>query len=138
MCVFCANEFAPDADLPEVCPICDDDRQWIPTSGQQWTRLDENADNALDVAVVEPGLTRLSLRPSVGIGQQGFLVATSQGNILWEPPGFVGPSLVDRLVECGGVAAITASHPHLYGAVCLSATGSVGCRSTTTISIVDG
>ncbi|MHC3004815.1 MBL fold metallo-hydrolase [Gordonia sp. GN26] len=116
MCVFCANEFAPDADLPEVCPICDDDRQWVPTSGQQWTRLDENADNALDVAEVEPGLVRLSLRPSVGIGQQGFLVTTPEGNILWEPPGFIGPALVDWLDRHGGVQAVAASHPHLYGA----------------------
>ncbi len=116
MCVFCANEFAPDADLPEVCPICDDDRQWIPTSGQQWARLDENAENALDVAEEEPGLIRLSLRPAVGIGQRGFLVATLNGNILWEPPGFIGPSLVGWLEEHGGVEAIAASHPHLYGA----------------------
>ncbi|MBD0863310.1 hydrolase [Gordonia sp. zg691] len=116
ICVFCGNEFPASASPPDRCPICDDDRQWVPVSGPSWTRLDGNADNTLTATEAEPGLTRLSLRPSVGIGQQGFVVTTPAGNILWEPPGFIGPSLVDWLERNGGVAAIAASHPHLVGA----------------------
>jgi glyoxylase-like metal-dependent hydrolase (beta-lactamase superfamily II) len=116
MCVFCANEYAPDADLPEVCPICDDDRQWLPESGPGFMPLDESADNALTTDEVESGLTALTVRPSVGIGQRGFVIATSDGNILWEPPGFIGPALVEWLERHGGLAAVAASHPHLVGA----------------------
>ncbi|MCD2145267.1 hydrolase [Gordonia paraffinivorans] len=116
MCAFCANEFPPADSPPEICPICDDDRQWIPPDGPAWFRLDDRADNTLAATEVEPGLIRLSLEPRVGIGQQGFLVETPAGNILWEPPGFVGPALVDEIERRGGIVAVAASHPHLLGA----------------------
>lgn len=116
MCVFCANEFPPGETPPARCPICDDDRQWLPESGPGFMPLDETADNALTTDQVESGLTALTVRPSVGIGQRGFVIATSDGNILWEPPGFIGPALVDWLERHGGLAAVAASHPHLVGA----------------------
>ncbi|MEY1677471.1 hydrolase [Gordonia sp. ABKF26] len=116
MCVFCANEFPPGETPPAMCPICDDDRQWLPESGPGFMPLDETADNALTTDEVESGLTALTVRPSVGIGQRGFVIATSDGNILWEPPGFIGPALVEWLERHGGLAAVAASHPHLVGA----------------------
>ncbi|ANY21926.1 MBL fold metallo-hydrolase [Gordonia terrae] len=116
MCVFCANEFPPGETPPAMCPICDDDRQWLPESGPGFMPLDESADNALTTDEVESGLTALTVRPSVGIGQRGFVIATSDGNILWEPPGFIGPALVEWLERHGGLAAVAASHPHLVGA----------------------
>ncbi|MCG7633023.1 hydrolase [Gordonia McavH-238-E] len=116
MCVFCANEFPPGENPPAMCPICDDDRQWLPESGPGFMPLDETADNALTTDEVESGLTALTVRPSVGIGQRGFVIATSDGNILWEPPGFIGPALVEWLERHGGLAAVAASHPHLVGA----------------------
>ncbi|MET4166087.1 MULTISPECIES: hydrolase [Gordonia] len=116
MCVFCANEFPPGDTPPAMCPICDDDRQWLPESGPYFMPLDETADNALTTDEVESGLTALTVRPSVGIGQRGFVIATSDGNILWEPPGFIGPALVEWLERHGGLAAVAASHPHLVGA----------------------
>ena len=116
MCVFCANEFPPGETPPAMCPICDDDRQWLPESGPGFMPLDETADNALTTDEVESGLTALTVRPSVGIGQRGFVIATSDGNILWEPPGFIGPALVVWLERHGGLAAVAASHPHLVGA----------------------
>lgn len=116
MCVFCANEFPPGETPPAMCPICDDDRQWLPESGPGFMPLDETADNELTTDEVESGLTALTVRPSVGIGQRGFVIATSDGNILWEPPGFIGPALVEWLERHGGLAAVAASHPHLVGA----------------------
>src|SRR5699024_3584587 len=38
------------------------------------------------------------------------------GNLLWEPAGFVSPEMIDTVRELGGIAAVTASHPHLRGA----------------------
>ena len=35
--MFCGNEYV--ADLPDVCHICADDRQFIPPGGQRWTLL---------------------------------------------------------------------------------------------------
>ncbi|MFW0786605.1 hydrolase [Gordonia sp. CPCC 206044] len=116
ICDLCGNEYPPSDEPPNICFVCADDRQFIPRSGPSWSRLDEAASNEVTATEVEAGVFELALHPAVGIGQKTFLVATAGGNVLWEPPGFVGPALVDRLAECGGVAAITSSHPHLVGA----------------------
>ena len=36
MCVACGTVF-PDAPAPAVCPICADERQFVPARGQAWT-----------------------------------------------------------------------------------------------------
>lgn len=112
--MFCGNEYV--ADLPDVCHICADDRQFIPPGGQRWTLLSD-VRGGVTAAELEPGLFELTVDPQVGIGQKTYVAATSDGcNILWEPPGFVGPALLDWLADHGGVGAIAASHPHLVGA----------------------
>jgi glyoxylase-like metal-dependent hydrolase (beta-lactamase superfamily II) len=58
----------------------------------------------------------LTTSPSVGIGQRGILIQTEAGNLLWEPPGFYNEEMFEAIEKLGGVAAITASHPHLTGA----------------------
>ena len=43
VCATCAAQF-PDADAPpSECPICEDERQYVPEDGQRWTTLDELA-----------------------------------------------------------------------------------------------
>ena len=38
ICATCAVEY--DEPVPDVCPICADERQWVPADGQHWTDLD--------------------------------------------------------------------------------------------------
>ncbi|NLE81309.1 MAG: hydrolase [Rhodococcus sp.] len=118
ICVTCGNEFSPAAAPPAECLICVDERQHVPAEGQQWVRLDDpgHNDRALAVDEIAPGLFSLCLSPTVGIGQRAFFVKTPAGNVLWEPPGFVGAPLLDWIAEHGGVSAIASSHPHLVGA----------------------
>lgn len=40
-CATCGVERAEP--LPEVCPICADERQFVPSDGQQWTSPAESA-----------------------------------------------------------------------------------------------
>ncbi|GAC58841.1 hypothetical protein GOHSU_54_00190 [Gordonia hirsuta DSM 44140 = NBRC 16056] len=116
LCVTCGNEY-PDTEVPPAtCVLCNDERQYVPQPGQQWTALSPEATSRVQARSVEPGLTEFSLDPPVGIGQRTFLVHTEAGNILWEPPGFVGTSLIDHLRAAGGISGIVASHPHLVGA----------------------
>jgi hypothetical protein len=37
VCVTCGTQYAPAPVPPEVCPVCDDDRQHVGYDGQQWT-----------------------------------------------------------------------------------------------------
>lgn len=118
LCVTCGNEYPDAAAPPDRCLICDEERQYLPADGQQWTRLTAGtfADRRLTVREVEPQITEFTLDPPIGIGQHALLVRTDAGNILWEPPGFIGAVLLDALREAGGVSGIVSSHPHLVGA----------------------
>jgi hypothetical protein len=89
----------------------------VPPGGQRWTSLPELAGlgHRSDLREVEAGLLGIGAEPLVGIGQRGLLVQTNRGNLLWDPPGFVDDEALDIVRVLGGLAAVTASHPHFYG-----------------------
>lgn len=118
ICAACGLEHPASGEPPTTCAICEDERQFVPPAGQRWTTSDEleRAGTAASLAQVEAGLHRLTVEPRVGIGQQAYLVRTPDGNLLWEPPGFISAAAVGAVRELGGVAVIAASHPHLMGA----------------------
>jgi glyoxylase-like metal-dependent hydrolase (beta-lactamase superfamily II) len=102
-----------------VCPVCADERQWVPPGGQRWTTLEElaAAGHRSDVREVEPGLTGIGADPPFAIGQRSLLVRTPAGNLLWDPSGFIDAAAVAAVREAGGLSFVTASHPHFYGAI---------------------
>ena len=114
ICATCAVEHSEQV---EVCAICADERQWVPADGQHWTTLEELAAAGTSVAVeeVEPSLYGVTSKPPVGIGQQSMLVTTTEGNLLWDPIGYVDDAAIAAVRELGDVVAIVASHPHMYG-----------------------
>ena len=117
ICATCAVEY-PDTDQPpSTCPICSDDRQYVRPTGQRWTTLAEltEAGHRGSVSEVEPGLLGITIEPSVGIGQRALLVQTPAGNLLWDSTGYVDDDLAGQVAAAGGVAAIAASHPHMFG-----------------------
>ena len=117
ICATCAVEY-PDSDQPPtICPICSDDRQYVRPSGQRWTTLAELAEagHRGSVSEVEPGLLGITVSPGVGIGQRALLVQTPSGNLLWDCTGYVDDDLAQQVAAAGGVAAIAASHPHMFG-----------------------
>jgi hypothetical protein len=119
ICATCANQY-PDQDSPPAgCVICSDERQWVPASGQRWTTATElaAAGHRSDVREVEPGLLGIGADPPVAIGQRGLVVQTSEGNLLWDPPGFLDEQAIARVRDAGGLKAVTASHPHFYGSM---------------------
>lgn len=115
ICVTCGNEYPP-GPTRATCLICTDERQYVPAAGQLWAELDPDDPRSVTVRTPEPGLSEFTVDPSVGIGQRTFLVHTPAGGILWEPPGFIGPALLERLRAAGPIRAIASSHPHLIGA----------------------
>ena len=99
--------------------MCADERQWVPPGGQRWTTLAELAatGHRSDVRAVEPGLTGIGADPPVAIGQRSLLVATAEGNVLWDPSGFIDDAAVAAVRSLRGLRFVTASHPHFYGAI---------------------
>ncbi len=118
ICRTCGVQQAPGA-VVEVCPVCADDRQYVPPGGQRWTSLQELRDEGArcELAVVEPGVTAVNVRPRLGIGQRALHVRTGAGAVLWDCVGFIDDDVVAAIGELGGVDAIAVSHPHFYGAM---------------------
>jgi len=119
VCATCGNHYPASPAPPASCVICTDERQWVPPSGQRWTTMAGLATDGrrCDIWEEEPGLLGVGVNPPVGIGQRGLIVVTREGNLLWDPPGFVDEDAIDRVREAGGLRAVTASHPHFYGAM---------------------
>jgi hypothetical protein len=116
ICKTCGVEHADTDQPPDVCALCADDRQYIPAAGQQWVSQADLAGRSFEATELEPDLYEFVATPHVGIGQHTLLVRTSGGNLLWEPSGAFTPEIADTVRDLGGIAAVTASHPHLTGA----------------------
>jgi len=117
ICATCAVEYPQSEAPPRHCPICEDERQYVPRTGQAWTTNDEltASGHRLVVREREAGLFTITTDPGVGIGQHAVLARTSAGNLLWDPTGFLDEVGVRRVRELGGAAFIVASHPHMFG-----------------------
>jgi glyoxylase-like metal-dependent hydrolase (beta-lactamase superfamily II) len=118
LCVTCGSQFAPTPQPPPCCPVCDDERQYVPPGGQQWTTLDELRNghrNALRPQ--EPGLTGIGTEPAFAIGQRALLVQAPGGNVLWECVSLIDDATVAAVKALGGLSAIAISHPHYYSSM---------------------
>lgn len=117
LCATCAVETAGEPAAGAVCPLCADERQYLPRTGQRWTSVRELAEAgcAIEVNEVEIGLLGLQASPRVGIGQRSLLATTEHGNLLWDPVGMITDEAVQRVRRAGPVLAVAASHPHMFG-----------------------
>lgn len=117
LCATCGVEYPPAPQPPRQCPICTDERQYVPVTGQAWTTLRRLREHGRRVEVFEVADALHGLHAAaVGIAQQGMLVRTWGGNLLFDVPGLIDDESVAAVREFGGIAAIVASHPHMYGA----------------------
>lgn len=103
--------------LPDVCAICDDERQYLPPDGvQKWTTLpDLQESRSIKIWEIEPNLHGMLVEPHTGIGQRSLLVQTPNGNLLWDPPVYINNDAIAAVEKLGGIAWIAASHPHMFG-----------------------
>lgn len=117
ICQTCGTQFAPAAQPPAACPICDDERQYVGWHGQRWTTHEElAATQALRIGD-DAGLLAFAMAADFGIPQRALLLPTPAGNLLWECLSLVTPDAVARLRERGGVDRIVISHPHFYASM---------------------
>jgi len=115
ICTTCGTQFALHDAALELCPICTDDRQYIPENGQTWTTLDELSDtHSVITKRINDGLYELKIAPSFAIGQRALLVLTPGGNILWDCISLLNEPTIEFIKSKGGLKAIAFSHPHYY------------------------
>jgi hypothetical protein len=128
LCKTCGTSFAESPNPPAHCPICDDERQFVPRQGQQWTTLRALAETHVNGwARLEPDLFQIQTHPGFGIGQRALLVRTPQGNILWDCVALIDEATIELVRGLGGLKAIAISHPHYY-TTCQDWAAAFGCE----------
>jgi hypothetical protein len=115
ICVACGTEFPHSPERPKSCPICEEERQFVPPSGQRWTTLAELAGkHANTFRQHEPNVLSITTAPSFAIGQRAFLIRTPAGNLLWDCITLLDDATRTLIEALGGLEAIAISHPHYY------------------------
>ncbi|GHD01967.1 hydrolase [Zhihengliuella salsuginis] len=114
ICATCGVE--REGPLPATCPICADERQYVPDSGQRWLAVEDlSPEHEVRLREFEPGLTGLRAHPKVGIGHTALVATTVDGGLLWDPPAYVDDEAVAAVAALGRIRAVAASHPHMFG-----------------------
>jgi glyoxylase-like metal-dependent hydrolase (beta-lactamase superfamily II) len=115
ICSTCGTQFAATEKPPECCAICEDPRQYVPPSGQQWTTLEQlRARHRNAWQSCEPDLFGIATTPEFAIGQRALLLRTKEGNFLWDCISLLDEATIELVSSLGGLRGIAISHPHYY------------------------
>jgi len=117
-CATCSTGFPPSDAPPAECPICLDERQYLPPGGQRWvTQAELQARCRSDIRELEPGLIGVGAEPGIGIAQRALVITQPGGGVMWDCIPLVTGEAVDRIRAQGGLRAIAISHPHFFTAM---------------------
>ncbi|MBP0616470.1 MBL fold metallo-hydrolase [Jiella mangrovi] len=114
LCTACGTQFPSSPTPPAACPICQDERQFVPPSGQGWVSFETMRRTHRAIAAYDGEFLGLGMTPHFAIGQRALLVRTPAGNVLWDMIPLIDRALVEIVRGLGGLAAIVISHPHFY------------------------
>jgi hypothetical protein len=118
ICTACGTAYPPGDVAPRACPICDEERQYVPPTGQGWTTLEAmQVTRRNSFRQYEPGIVGIGTEPTFAIGQRAILLRTPDGNILWDCISLIDDATVTLIRALGGIKAIAISHPHFYSSM---------------------
>jgi hypothetical protein len=116
MCVQCGAQFAETPAPPPSCPVCEDERQYVRWSGQEWTTFENLRATHRNVFTEEGGLMGIGIEPDFAIGQRALAIPTGDGAILWDCVSLVTQEAVECIRRMDGLRVMAISHPHFYTA----------------------
>ena len=115
ICGACGTQYSESEAPPSSCPVCTDERQFVPAAGQSWTTLDRLIrSHSNKFRRLAANIMTIETTPAFAIGQRAFLISTPVGNILWECVSLLDEATIDIIKGLGGLTAIAVSHPHYY------------------------
>jgi hypothetical protein len=117
ICTACGVQYPVSSEPPEVCHICNEERQYVNPNRQSWTTLEQMQSGGYDNEILqeEHHLYSITTKPSFAIGQTAYLVQTPGFHILWDCLTYLDNKTLETIQGFGGVNAIALSHPHYYG-----------------------
>ncbi|MDB5386254.1 MAG: beta-lactamase domain protein [Planctomycetaceae bacterium] len=75
ICMTCGTQYAESQQPPAICEICEEERQYVKATGQQWTTHERlRLTNRNSIRFEEPGLISIGVEPQFGIGQRALFV----------------------------------------------------------------
>jgi len=113
-CATCGAQFTPSDAPPDNCPICDDQRQYVPPSGQAWISEPDLAAAHRTEIRRDGAYDGVGMDPAFAIGQRALLVPAGDRFVLWDCIPLVDDDTAAEIERRGGLAAIAISHPHYY------------------------
>src|SRR3954469_23467111 len=118
ICTACGMQYPPSDAPPPQCAICEEERQYVPPTGQSWITQEKLAINHVNGwREHEPGLLGIGTQPTFAIGQRALLVRTPHGNVLWDCIAMLDAATVALIKSLGGISAVGISHPHFYSSM---------------------
>ena len=114
ICSTCGTQLLAGPVTPQFCPICTDDRQYVPESGQQWNTPAELKNRTIKITQLSEHLYALKIQPDFAIAQRALLLISPGGNILWDCIPYLDDVTIEFIRAKGGLKAIAFSHPHYY------------------------
>ena len=115
LCATCGTSYADDNKTAGECKICQDERQYVPVSGQIWMELEALVRSHVNKwQQHDRQLLSIKTVPKFAIDQRAFLLLTPQGNILWDCIANLDAATKTLITALGGIKAIAISHPHYY------------------------
>ena len=114
VCFTCGTLYPPHY-ISNECIICNEERQYVPETGQKWITQDNLlASYKNSIKRINDRLFQIEIEPRFAIGQRAFLVLSENGNILWDCIPLLDNKTIDFINSKGGLKAIAFSHPHYY------------------------
>jgi hypothetical protein len=115
ICTTCGTQYAESDQPPTACAICQEERQFVKITGQQWTILDRlRLTNRNSIKFKEPGLIGIGIDRHFAIGQRALFLHTPKANVLWDCLSLLDEAVVEAIKSMSGISAIAISHPHYY------------------------
>ncbi len=113
ICHTCGTRYS--AEAPDACAICNDERQYVPATGQKWISYNDLAQtHTIRFNKLLFNVYQLRISAAFGIAQRAHLVLSPGGNILWDCLPFLDEATVAFIRSKGGLKGIAISHPHYY------------------------
>jgi len=114
ICSTCGTYY-PIKSAPGTCIICMDERQYVPLTGQAWTKpADLKRTHSVKLNRLKENLYEIEINPMFAIGQRALLVLSEHGNVLWDCIPLLDELIIEFIRSKGGLKAIAFSHPHFY------------------------
>jgi glyoxylase-like metal-dependent hydrolase (beta-lactamase superfamily II) len=118
ICTTCGTQYAEGNQPPTACTICEEPRQYVKSTGQNWTTLERlRLTNRNSIKHKEPGLIGIGIDPHFAIGQRALFLRAPKANVLWDCLPLLDEAVVEAIKALGGISAIALSHPHYYSSM---------------------